>query len=512
MFEKNVEYHKIQTVDTFKLFTYTDSTYSASGLTIHDVISPQANTVSQTEKASTYSFNLVNHLYNSNYNNSSFFGGQANYQSQKNYVLQENSRLLSLPVRTYGKKIKNGSFSLTDTSTGSISIIDDGNGNLINSGISTSTLISDNTLVGWFSFDDGYKKKYSDKNTFILNDNSYYLNSIILSNPTFSQGLNGKGYKLNLHTNTWGYLAHYEEMQFDKRDFTVSFWANIPPSQSNHTTNLNTIVCKRSAATRTYPFDISVYNTSSANYNGRILVRRKAYKDNQELSEISFSSSISLNDGANHHVCLVGLSGSLKLYIDGTLNNSINDYSGKYDVSNTCNVFVGGRGGNNNASINTDTYFSGSIDELRFYKSAVSAANLYNDPYNTNVIGSIFYETGILLFNNLSGSNAHILSGSGANGFTFSYRSVSEITEHEISIKKEPNMFNFTMNPSTRKDGSLTLINELTSSISNNVFDPYITGIGLYDDENRLLAVGKIKQPIRSIRDLSLIFTIRFDI
>ena len=513
MFEKNVEYHKVQSVDTVKLFTYTDSTYSASGMTINEAIAPQSDTIPQTEKTSSYNFNLARHLFTSNYNNTSFFSIKNNYSSQKNYVLQENSRLLSLPVRTYGKRIKEGTFSLTDTSTGSISIIDDGNGNLIDSGISTNTLVSDSSLIGWFSFDDGYEKKakYSNKNLFISDDSSYYLNSIKLSNATFSQGKNGTGYKLNLGTETSGYLTHYDMMRFDKNDFTVSFWVNIPPTQSNNITTSNTILCKRNTATTSYPFEISVYNTSSADYNGRILIQRKAYKDEMELNEISFSSSLQLNDGNSHHVCLVNSSGSLKLYIDGTLNNSMYDYHGRFNASNTCNIFVGARGGNSNTSVNSDTYFSGSIDELRFYSSEVSVANLYNDVYNTNVIGSIFYEKGIILFNNLSGSYANILKGTSANGFTFSYRAVSQITEHEICVRKDPNEFNFSMNPSIRLNGSSTLINQLTSSVSNNTFVPYITTIGLYDDKNRLLAVGKIKEPIKSIKDIMLSFTIRLD-
>jgi hypothetical protein len=40
---------------------------------------------------------------------------------------------------------------------------------------------------------------------------------------------------------------------------------------------------------------------------------------------------------------------------------------------------------------------------------------------------------------------------------------------------------------------------------------PYITTIGLYDDDLNLVAVAKLPQPIKSLPDYPLNFIVRFD-
>jgi hypothetical protein len=40
---------------------------------------------------------------------------------------------------------------------------------------------------------------------------------------------------------------------------------------------------------------------------------------------------------------------------------------------------------------------------------------------------------------------------------------------------------------------------------------PYITTIGLYDDNNQMVAVAKLAHPIKSYPDYPLNFIIRFD-
>ena len=42
-------------------------------------------------------------------------------------------------------------------------------------------------------------------------------------------------------------------------------------------------------------------------------------------------------------------------------------------------------------------------------------------------------------------------------------------------------------------------------------FGTYVTAIGLYDDTNQLVAIGKIAKPIKNDKDLALTFVVRFD-
>lgn len=508
---KNVEYHSVNTHDLYKLFTYTDSTYSGSGITINNSIAPQNNTISQTEKTTTYNYNFLKNGYYSIYNSAGFFSYKSSYSKQNNHVLQENARLISIPLRCFGKRIYQGSVSIVDTSTGSFNFTDDGNGNLIDSAISTGSLVSDNTLRAWFSFDDSYiYKEFPEKKVLKLRDSSIYLNSINVINGKFSSGISGRGYKYNLDGTSYAYVNDSNFFDFNKSDFTVSFWLNVPTSQSINTSTTNTILSKKNKTASAYPIEIQLYNTSSA-HSGKLLITRQGYKDQQALELISLTSSISLNDAISRHIYIKKESGILKLYINGTLNAATSaDYTGGHDASSTSKFFIGVTGDGNN-SVNLGSYFSGSIDELRIYSSVIDGSQLYNDVYNTNIIGSIFYEKGLISLNNLSGNYANLLEGTVSNGFTLQYRSVSELTEHEIVIKKGIGEFNMTLNPSIRVGSTYTPINEITSSISNNTFTPYITGIGLYDDKNRLLATAKIRSPIKSINDIDLYFKIRFD-
>ena len=40
---------------------------------------------------------------------------------------------------------------------------------------------------------------------------------------------------------------------------------------------------------------------------------------------------------------------------------------------------------------------------------------------------------------------------------------------------------------------------------------PYITTVGLYDEQARLLAVGKLAQPIQKLDDVDMNFVVRWD-
>ena len=47
--------------------------------------------------------------------------------------------------------------------------------------------------------------------------------------------------------------------------------------------------------------------------------------------------------------------------------------------------------------------------------------------------------------------------------------------------------------------------------VTHSEFNPYITSIGLYNDEKELLAVGKLSRPIKKPKEYDISFTVRFD-
>ena len=52
---------------------------------------------------------------------------------------------------------------------------------------------------------------------------------------------------------------------------------------------------------------------------------------------------------------------------------------------------------------------------------------------------------------------------------------------------------------------------ELIGEATHSDFATYVTEIGLYNDNNELLAVGKLAKPIKNEKEMALTFVVRFD-
>jgi hypothetical protein len=146
----------------------------------------------------------------------------------------------------------------------------------------------------------------------------------------------------------------------------------------------------------------------------------------------------------------------------------------------------------------------------------------------SNIKGNIFYDRGLVVV------TKDVVSGSVLNQFTLSYRSTKTIYENEIFISVLENEFNVSQNPSAvdfnGTDFGKIKLTSITSSINPTVtggfadfeysssidrtgsfLAPYITTIGLYDNDLNMVAVAKLPQPIKSLPDYPVNFIIRFD-
>ena len=52
---------------------------------------------------------------------------------------------------------------------------------------------------------------------------------------------------------------------------------------------------------------------------------------------------------------------------------------------------------------------------------------------------------------------------------------------------------------------------ELIGEATHSDFSPYVTSIGLYNDDNELMAIGKTAKPIKNDKEMALTFVVRFD-
>lgn len=176
---------------------------------------------------------------------------------------------------------------------------------------------------------------------------------------------------------------------------------------------------------------------------------------------------------------------------------------------------------------------------------------------STQRIGNVFYNQGLIVIT--SGSNSKLTGAWDVN-----YKSTETIYEHEYLLICEQDEFNVSTNPtavvtiggesqtytdgdsrvqkvyttqpakyirkkSTTETGAVldyrfgSSVNsavsggfehwEVSSSVDStgSFLSPFITTIGLYDDNCDLLAVAKLPQPIKSENDLTVNFIVRFD-
>ena len=93
----------------------------------------------------------------------------------------------------------------------------------------------------------------------------------------------------------------------------------------------------------------------------------------------------------------------------------------------------------------------------------------------------------------------------GPNKLTF--RNEYRIFENEIICKISDNEFNVSHNPTLTTDTS----GSLRAFATGSDFRAYVTTIGLYNEANELLMVGKLGQPIPMSDNTDTTFIIRYD-
>ena len=92
--------------------------------------------------------------------------------------------------------------------------------------------------------------------------------------------------------------------------------------------------------------------------------------------------------------------------------------------------------------------------------------------------------------------------------FNLSFQNEHIIYENEVRCIVRESEFNLSYNPTLQSDNSGSLYGFATSSS----FSPYVTTIGLYNDDNELLMVAKLAKPILISPNTDMTFIVRYDI
>ena len=140
------------------------------------------------------------------------------------------------------------------------------------------------------------------------------------------------------------------------------------------------------------------------------------------------------------------------------------------------------------------------------YQHGMIILTAFGSSITGSVYGSAIYGTSIYGTNNLSDLN-ELITGS---NITCSFQSTTTIYESQYKCTLRENEFNYTQNPSAISGSTNSGI--VYDFLTGSYFEPYITTIGLYNNANQLVAVGKLAQPLQSSKTTDTSILINLDL
>ena len=436
--------------------------------------------------------------------------------------LGSSATVISVPGETYGEGIKPGSVRLID-SKNSITLLDDGFGNLYDNSVDTGSAISDTGLIGWWSFDevDTYK------NNFVSNpvscsevvDNSIYGNNTVVSgSPMFISNNNVK-------TTAGLYIGSDD---FIVGSGSIGSGSNLPYTEIDKRLNVRSVSFYFSGSGEDIinlscldNFDDNSHGWKIGLNSGKVtfdtVIRSGSIDQNVYSSSLS-TNNASYSESIHHCVCQIK-DGFKEMYIDGILTASesiiITEKRKNKDKNGATvefPVYV-------NPFMKEQKYFrlgkdyNGYLDEVRFYNRTLGSdeiSTLYNHPSGKNFVGNVFYSQGLMTLTNKE--QKYKDSFKNPESCSVRYKGDVTIYEHEITCNVNKGEFSNTLNRSTRVNWDTNNENVLPMiQASGSQFAPYVTTIGLYDDEYNLIAVGKLSEPVRNDPDIEMTFVVRLD-
>jgi hypothetical protein len=130
--------------------------------------------------------------------------------------------------------------------------------------------------------------------------------------------------------------------------------------------------------------------------------------------------------------------------------------------------------------------------------------NLYmKDSSPKKYVGNVIYPHGQIVITD----NAVALYYNYYFNAVIRWKSNQPIYTHNYHCKIKTAEFNHTLN----KTALDTLTGEKTGNVSGSYFQPYITTVGLYNDANELIAVGKMGQPLPKSADTDMSIVVKLD-
>ncbi len=371
-----------------------------------------------------------------------------------------------------------------------------------------------------------------------------------------------------IDTTSYIKIPNDSKYHFNKGDdFTISFWMKYCGNETLHSNEKAYLIEK--STTKTVPAPITTTNSEPVNTDitgalqlidipaepqfpfavylalGGAHNRPHVYFERSDgLSASLCSASVPINitggtipggyeaAGAistkmQHIACRVS-SSEMSIFVNGIKSNPT-DGTGTFltdgstsITQNNANIYVGVKGQPQtdtiyqSATLNESlNHFSGSMSQINIFSNDLSdkqILNHYSSSNNSPYVGNLFYSHGLAVITHpgyLSGSELHSTS-SFVDLAKLQFEGNHLIYEHEFQCSADEYEFNDTMNLTARKIQSPESM-EKADFATGSIFKPYVTTIGLYNEERELLVVGKLAQPIRMSDETDTTFIIRYD-
>ncbi len=127
------------------------------------------------------------------------------------------------------------------------------------------------------------------------------------------------------------------------------------------------------------------------------------------------------------------------------------------------------------------------------------------------IVGQIFYSHGMAIFT--TGSMAGLGSEMSASltnldNLSINFQSSLRIYENQYKCTINENEFQYSLNP-TLLSGSLNDV--YYDFVTGSFFTPYVTTVGLYNESNELLMVGKLSNPIPISQEIDTTIIVNLD-
>ena len=531
--------------------------YTSESIDIYSANSASADTINNIK------YNQLDHLFyrNGKKNLGSTFG-EHHYARQRR-VLYEKTNIISVPNGLVGYEIRPKSLFIS-TSKGLFT--EDTDGNLIISGNNLNNYVTDiesnllniGPLKGFERFDlntiDGYEIKninyeingfyrdgklrtntistYSTPDFGDEFDDSYYFNLIKYKEVNFSNkplfhGIPGVKPSSEFVGDTINFpsidfngstseikIGHDDKFNFNPSDdFTITLQANV-----SHSSSETSYLISKSTTKTVVPSPeegkagILKTQTSGALQLKDTLAEPQfpfeVYSIGAELffkrsdGDITSTISSSFATGSMQHITCRVSSSQMKIFVNGIASSNSGSDSTINHTQNKANIYIGNKGGNTN-------FLSGSLSQINIYNKSLTDNQIlshYSSSNGSPYVGNVFHRQGFINFTH----PAYVLNDITSSLNNIQFQGSHLIYENEYQCTIDEHEFNDTMNISARKIRSKES-DELADFVTGSLFKPYITTIGLYNEDNELLVVGKLGQPVRASNETDTTFVIRFD-